>query len=41
MLLDNGVSASILHEDLLYERYQILKDKKNKWSILAGTFNTT
>ena len=26
---------------MLYRRHQMLKDKKNKWSTMAGTFNTT
>ena len=27
--------------DVLYERHKNLKDKKNKWSTMAGTFNAT
>ena len=26
---------------MLYVRHKILKDKKNKWSTVAGTFNAT
>ena len=29
ILLDSGASASIVHQDILYERHRILKDKKN------------
>ena len=28
-------------KDVLYERHRILQDKKNKWSTMAGPFNTT
>ena len=31
----------MVHKDVLYERHKILKEKKNKWSTMAGTFNTT
>ena len=41
ILLDSGASASIVRKDFLQERHRILKDKKNKWSTMAGTFNTT
>ena len=41
ILLDSGASASIARKDVLYERHTVLKDKKNKWSTLAGTFSTT
>ena len=41
ILLDSGASASIVRKDILHERHKILKDKKNKWSTMAGTFNTT
>ena len=41
ILLDSGSSASITRKDVLYERHKILKDKKNKWSTMAKTFNTT
>ena len=41
ILLDIGASASTVGKDVLYKRNKILKDKKNKWSTLAGTFNTT
>ena len=40
ILLDSSVSASIISKDALYERHKILKDKKNKWSTMAETFNT-
>ena len=38
---DSSASASIVRKDELHKRYQILKDKKNKWSIMEGTFNTS
>ena len=41
ILLDSGASASIVRKDVLHVRHKILKDKKNKWSTMAGTFNTT
>ena len=39
--LDIGASASIVRKDVLHKRHKILKQKKNKWSTMAGTFNTT
>ena len=36
----SGASASIVRKDVLYGRHRNLKDKKNKWSTMAGTFNT-
>ena len=41
ILLDSNASASIVHKDILCEHNRILKDKKNQWSTMAGTFNTT
>ena len=41
VLLDSGTSAIIVRNDVLYERHKILKDKKNKWSTMLGTFNNT
>ena len=41
ILLDSGASASIVRKNLSYERNRILKDTKNKWITMAGTFNTT
>ena len=41
ILLDSGASVSIVRKDLLHERHNILIDKKNKWSTMAATFNTT
>ena len=41
ILLDSGASTSIVLKDVLHVRYRILKDKKNTWSTMAGTFNTT
>ena len=41
LLLDSGASSLIIQKDMLYKRHKILKDKKNKWSTMAGTFNTT
>ena len=40
ILLDSGARSSIVHKDVLYERHQNLKDKKNKWSTMEGIFNT-
>ena len=40
ILLGSSASASIVRKDVLYKRHRILKDKKNKWSKVAGTFNT-
>ena len=39
LLLDSGASSSIVSKDLLYERHRFLKDKMNKHSTMAGTFN--
>ena len=41
ILCDNGASVLIKRKDIIYEHNQILKDKKNKWSTMARTFNTT
>ena len=41
ILLDSGASASIGSKDVFYAHHKILKDKKNKCSNMAGTFNTT
>ena len=41
ILLESEASASIVRKDMLYERHKTLRDKKNKWSSIAGTFNTT
>ena len=41
ILLDSGASASILRKDVLFKRHKIFKDKKNKWSTVAGTSHTT
>ena len=41
ILLDSGASVSIVCKDVLYKRHRILKDKKNKWSTMEGTFHTT
>ena len=41
ILLDSSASASIVSKDVLYKGHRILKDKKNKWSTMAATFNTT
>ena len=41
ILLDSGASALITHKEILQKRHKILKDKKNKWSNMAGTFITT
>ena len=41
IIIDSGASASIVRNYVLYQRHRIFKDKKNKWSTMAGTFNTT
>ena len=41
ILLDSGAGASIVRKGVLYKRHKINKDKKNKWSTMAGTFITT
>ena len=41
ILLDSGGSASIVRKDVLYKCHGNLKHEKNKWSTMAGTFNTT
>ena len=41
ILLDSSASVSIARKDVLYERHSILNQKKNKWSTMAGTFDTT
>ena len=41
ILIDSGASASIVRKHVSYRRHNILKDKKNKWSTIVGTFNTT
>ena len=41
ILLDSAASASIVRKDVLYVRLKIHKDKKNKWSTMAGAFNIT
>ena len=40
-LLDSGANASIVRKDIIHKRHKILKDKKNKWSVMAGTFKIT
>ena len=39
--LDSSASVLIVCKDVLYKRHKILRDKKNKWSTIVGTFNTT
>ena len=39
--VDSGASASIVCKDILHERHKTLKQHKNKWYAMAGTFNTT
>ena len=41
MLSDSGASASIVRKDILHTPHRILKEKKKKWSTMAGMFNTT
>ena len=40
ILLDSGANGSIVRKDILHERRKILKQKRNKWSTMAKTFNT-
>ena len=40
ILLDSGARLSILHQDVIHERHRTLKEAKNKWSTMAGNFNT-
>ena len=39
--LDSSASASIVCKVVIHECHQNWKDKMNKWSTIAGTFNTT
>ena len=41
ILLDSYASASIVCKDVVHRNHKILKDEKNKWSTMKGTFNTT
>ena len=41
ILLDSGASASNELNEILHERYKILKDKNIKWSNMTGILNTT
>ena len=41
ILLDSGARASIIRKDILYKRHITLEKKKNKWSTMTGSFNTT
>ena len=41
IVLESGAIVSIILKDVLHKRHKILKDKKNKWSTMAGTFNNT
>ena len=41
ILLDSGTRASIVCKHVLCERHRILKYRKNKWSTMVRTFNTT
>ena len=38
--LDRGASASFICRYVLHGHQKILKQKKNKWSTMTGTFNT-
>ena len=40
ILLDSGDISSIVCKGVLYKSHKHLKDKKNEWSTIAGTFNT-
>ena len=31
----------IVRKDVIYKHHKIVKDKKNKWSTMAGAFKTT
>ena len=39
ILLDSGASAPIAHRDVLDKHHQLIKNKKNKWFTMVGTFN--
>ena len=39
IILDENKNTKV-HTFIIYERHKILKDKKNKWSTMARTFNT-
>ena len=41
ILLDSGASASIVCKDVLSKRHKIHKNKRSKWSNMAGMFNTS
>ena len=41
ILLDSGASTSIVCREVLDKRHHLIKKKKNKWSTMAGTFNTS
>ena len=41
ILLDSGASTSIVRKDVLQECHKIFKNKKNKWSTMAGTYKIT
>ena len=41
ILICDKASESIKRKEMLYKQRKILKDKKNKWSTIAGKFNTT
>ena len=40
-ILKYVLSKYMVRKDVIYGRHKILKDKKNKWSIMAGTINNT
>ena len=40
ILLDSGASVPIVRKTIIHEYHKILKDKKNKWSTMTGTFHT-
>ena len=41
ILLDSGASTSMVRKNKLYECHKKLKNKKNKWSTIAGTVKST
>ena len=40
ILLDSDACASMVRKNILDKHHQVIKNKKNKWSTIARTFNT-
>ena len=41
IFLESSASTLIVCKVILHEHHRTLKDRNNKWSTMAGTFNTT